>query len=180
MGVNVSKVALVFIGLSVLGLGISKVFFRDNDDPMQETSVTDGPTNTTEQTRQESPSEPKQSNLGLPLTPEQRNAIVKTKDLSMGASKMASQGKRVTFNIVVKLMDGRVVFNSRGDGRPWSGTIGDGSLMNGLDRGIRGMYQGGKRAIWIPSLFAYGPNGISGQVPPNSDLYAEVELLTVF
>jgi FKBP-type peptidyl-prolyl cis-trans isomerase len=179
--VSFSKIALILIGLSAVGLVIAQVLFKNTDEKMLVIESANDPATTPQQTTPEdSPSEAKPSNLGIPLTPEQRNAVVKTKDISMGSSKMASQGKKVSFNIVVKLMDGKVVFDSRGDSRPWTGTIGDGSLMNGIDRGIRGMYQGGKRAIWIPSLFAYGPNGISGQVPPNSDLYAEVELLTVF
>ncbi len=175
-----SKIALILIGLSAVGLVIAQVLFKNTDEKMLVIESANDPAAAPQQNTQESPNETKPSNLGVPLTPEQRNATVKTKDLSMGSSKVASQGKKVSFNIVVKLMDGKVVFDSRGDGRPWTGTVGDGSLMNGLDRGIRGMYQGGKRAIWIPAHFAYGRNGISGQVPPNSDLYAEVELLTVF
>jgi FKBP-type peptidyl-prolyl cis-trans isomerase len=108
-----------------------------------------------------------------------QNETVKTKDLTMGATKLATEGSRITYNVVIKLMDGKVVFDSYKD-KPWTGTLGNGSILTGLDKGIRGMYQGGKRAIWIPSYLAYGPFGIRPHIPPHAKLYAEVELLSVF
>lgn len=108
-----------------------------------------------------------------------QNETVKTKDLSVGSTKLATEGSRITYNVVIKLMDGKVVFDSYKD-KPWTGTLGNGSILTGLDKGIRGMYQGGKRAIWIPSYLAYGPFGIRPHIPPHAKLYAEVELLTVF
>jgi len=108
-----------------------------------------------------------------------QNDTVKMKDLRIGATKLATEGSRITYNVIIKLTDGKVVFDSYKD-KPWSGTLGNGSILTGLDKGIRGMYQGGKRAIWIPSYLAYGPFGIKPQIPPHAKLYAEVELLTVF
>jgi FKBP-type peptidyl-prolyl cis-trans isomerase len=109
-----------------------------------------------------------------PLTP------LQTKELKIGASKQATEGRQVSFHIIVKLRDGRVVFDSYKEGRPWQGVVGNGSILTGIDKGIRGMYQGGKRALWIPSYMAFGPSGVNPQVPPNANLYAEVELLSVF
>lgn len=111
---------------------------------------------------------------------ENRITSVKTKDLSIGASKKVESGNKVSYHVMIQLMDGKIVFNSRDQGKPWTGTVGGGSILNGIDDGIRGMFQGGKRAIWIPARFGYGPRGISGQVPPDSDLYAEVEIVSVF
>lgn len=93
---------------------------------------------------------------------------------------MVAEGSKVTFDILVKLTDGKIVMDSKKEGKPWKGAVGDGSLISGIDQLIRGMYPGGKRAMWIPSHLAYGANGINGQVPPNSRLYAEVELISVF
>ncbi|MCX6125804.1 MAG: FKBP-type peptidyl-prolyl cis-trans isomerase [Proteobacteria bacterium] len=118
--------------------------------------------------------------MGRPVTDEMRYLEPTKKDLVSGAGKMVVEGSNISFHIVMKLMDGKVVFDSRKDGRPWKGAIGDGTVLLGLDRTMRGMFVGGRRAIWLPPHLAYGEYGISPQVPPNSKVYAEVELLSVF
>jgi peptidylprolyl isomerase len=98
----------------------------------------------------------------------------------MGATKQAVSGSQVTFHILIKLKDGTVAIDSRKEAEPWKGVLGNGSMMSGLNEGLNGMFLGGKRAIWIPAHLAYGSGGIPGQIPPNSDLYAEVEMISVF
>ena len=102
------------------------------------------------------------------------------KDIKIGSSKKVEEGSNITFHVVMKLMTGKVVADSYRAGKPWQGIIGSGSILFGLDRGLRGMFQEGKRAIWIPQAFAYGENGLKPQIPPNADLYAEVEVIAVF
>ena len=53
-----------------------------------------------------------------------------------------------------------------------------GYVIQGWDLGIRGMREGGKRTIYIPSNLAYGLNGIPGIIPVNADLIFEIELLS--
>lgn len=134
----------------------------------------------TQGTAQQSPSNNPASKLGRPISPEERNKRVQTKDLVMGASKQAVSGSQVTFHILMKLKDGTVAIDSHKETEPWKGVLGNGSMMNGLNEGLLGMFQGGKRAIWIPAHLAYGTGGIPGQIPPNADLYAEVEMVSVF
>jgi uncharacterized protein len=52
-----------------------------------------------------------------------------------------------------------------------------GSLINGLFYGIDGMRIGGTRRLEIASHMAYGERGVSGVVPPNATLMAEVTVL---
>jgi FKBP-type peptidyl-prolyl cis-trans isomerase len=174
--VNFSRIVLLATGLVALGLVLARVLDRESDNTDSKDKLV------TASIKTDTPSpEPKESEANsAPKAQERLNTTVKTKDLSMGSTKKAELGSQVSFHVIVQLMDGKVVFDSRGQGQPWTGTIGDGSLLNGIDRGIRGMFQGGKRAVWIPSRLAYGTNGISGQVPPNADLYAEVELIAVY
>lgn len=47
----------------------------------------------------------------------------------------------------------------------------------GLDEAMDGMKVGGKRKIWVPAKAAYGTHGSPPLVPPNADLYFEVELI---
>lgn len=175
--VNFFRFGLIAIILVALGIGISGFLFKglETQDKDAETASETTSDNTAKTAGDSSEAKTNAaSDPGVPL-----NTTVKTKDLSLGSSKKADEGRTVSFHVRIQLMDGKVIFDSHG-GRPWSGTVGNGSLLNGIDRGIRGMYEGGKRAMWIPSLVGYGRNGIPGQVPPNADLYAEVELLKVF
>jgi FKBP-type peptidyl-prolyl cis-trans isomerase len=107
-------------------------------------------------------------------------AQVVWKDIKIGGSKKVEEGSNITFHLVMKLMTGKVVADSYRTDKPWQGIIGSGNILFGLDRGLRGMYQGGRRAIWIPEAFAYGANGLKPQIPPNADLYAEVEVIAIF
>ncbi len=102
------------------------------------------------------------------------------KDIKIGSGKQASEGRRVQVHAIMKLSDGKVVFDTYSQGQPWDGVVGDGRFIKGLDQGIRGMFVGGKRSLWIPSYLAFGAFGISPQVPPNSKIYAEIELMSVF
>ena len=177
------KVLIVGSMVAIIALLFARWLMSPSEQEQKEdqaSKASEGPTSAESDAKQEQKTESASPTLGTPLTPAQRNAQVKTKDLSIGANKKADEGSKVSFNIIMKLMNGKVVFDSAGEGRPWTGVIGNGSLLNGIDRGIRGMYQGGKRAIWIPAHFAYGSHGINDHVPPGSDVYAEIELLSVF
>ncbi len=180
-----NRFGLVVFFLVVLGFGMSRFMFNKEDATENSNSATNSGESAQDKAEQQASgnkSPPAGADVGLASQKKAERPItsVKTKDLTIGASKKVDSGNKVSYHVVIQLMDGKVVFNSRSQGKPWSGTVGDGSILNGIDRGIRGMYQGGKRAIWIPALFAYGSNGISGQVPPDSDLYAEVEVVAVY
>jgi len=59
--------------------------------------------------------------------------------------------------------------------------IGYGKVLDGCDRGIRGMKVGGIRVLKIPSYLGFGTEGFEGaySIPPNSDLQYTVELIAV-
>jgi len=59
--------------------------------------------------------------------------------------------------------------------------IGYGKVLDGCDRGIRGMKVGGIRVLKIPSHLGFGTEGFEGaySIPPNSDLQYIVELIAV-
>src|SRR5207244_1508433 len=50
-------------------------------------------------------------------------------------------------------------------------------VIAGWDEGVVGMKAGGKRKLFVPAKLAYGATGRGFQIPPNSDLVFEVELL---
>lgn len=61
-------------------------------------------------------------------------------------------------------------------GEPLEFTIGMGQVIEGWEKGLMGMKEGEIRKLTIPSRMAYGENSMDG-IPPNSDLYFEVELI---
>lgn len=63
-------------------------------------------------------------------------------------------------------------------GKPFSFTIGDGSVIKGWDIGVAGMQAGGERRIVIPADLAYGKKGVAG-IPGNSELTFDLKLMEV-
>lgn len=52
-------------------------------------------------------------------------------------------------------------------------------LIDGMKEGISTMKVGGERRIKIPAALAYGSQGVSGHIPPNSTIIFDVKLLGV-
>ncbi len=54
-----------------------------------------------------------------------------------------------------------------------------GRVIAGWNEGVVGMKVGGKRVLIIPSKLGYGAEGAGDDIPPNSDLIFEVEVLKI-
>lgn len=83
------------------------------------------------------------------------------------------------FTIWVREEDGDRFVVSSADNEPISFTIGSVDVVfPGWDEGVSTMNVGGKRLLVIPPELALGPQG-GGDIPPDSTLVMEVELLEV-
>lgn len=98
-------------------------------------------------------------------------------DKKLGTGPAAKKGSKVGMRYIGKLKDGKV-FDSCKKGKPFSFTIGDGSVIKGWDIGVAGMQAGGERRIIIPADLAYGKKGVAG-IPANSELTFDLKLLEV-
>jgi FKBP-type peptidyl-prolyl cis-trans isomerase FkpA len=67
----------------------------------------------------------------------------------------------------------------RGDFAPLEVTVGYRQVIAGWEEAMQLMNKGSKITVWIPSQHAYGPQGRSPQIPGNSVLVFDMELVDI-
>ncbi|SFU98107.1 FKBP-type peptidyl-prolyl cis-trans isomerase FkpA [Pseudoduganella namucuonensis] len=70
-------------------------------------------------------------------------------------------------------------FDSSVGREPLEFTLGKGMVIKGWDQGVQGMKVGGKRTLIIPSELAYGARAMGNDIPANSALIFDVDLVEV-
>ncbi len=104
---------------------------------------------------------------------------LKYKDTKAGKGAEAKLGDSVTVHYKGWLDNGKVFDSSRRPGRSeFNFRIGAGGVIRGWEEGVPGMKIGGKRELTIPPELGYGSQDM-GQIPPNSTLHFEIELIEV-
>lgn len=104
---------------------------------------------------------------------------VKAKDIVPGTGEEALSGKTVAVLLRLSLNQGTELTAALMGGPRVVIDLGRRDCMAGLRYGIVGMRVGGTREMKISPHLAYGKDGVSGLVPPNSLIRAVVELLDV-
>jgi FKBP-type peptidyl-prolyl cis-trans isomerase len=108
---------------------------------------------------------------------------LKYEDLKVGDGAEAKKGKNVQVHYTGWLLKdgekGKKFDSSHDRKEPFDFDLGAGDVIKGWDEGVAGMKVGGKRVLMIPSKLGYGARGAGRDIPPNSDLIFEVELLKV-
>jgi FKBP-type peptidyl-prolyl cis-trans isomerase len=103
---------------------------------------------------------------------------LKMQDLRVGDGESPQPGQTIKVSYVGTLEDGTEFDNSYKKAGPVDFRIGVGQVIKGWDEGVMGMKVGGKRKLFVPSALGYAarprPN-----IPPNSNLIFEIELLDV-
>lgn len=104
---------------------------------------------------------------------------LKIEDTVVGTGAVAEKGKTVTVKYRGTLLNG-TEFDSSLKKTPdtFDVVLGAGQVIKGWDEGLIGMKVGGKRRLTIPPELAYGSQG-QGQIPANSTLVFEIELVSV-
>lgn len=106
----------------------------------------------------------------------QQNLIIK--DLKVGKGNEVGGGDYIVIHYQGNLENGTKFDSSYDRGKPFKTRIGVGQVIEGWDMGVVGMKVGGKRKLTIPSTLAY-KDQVIGDIPPNSTLIFEVELLEI-
>ncbi|MGD2055558.1 MAG: FKBP-type peptidyl-prolyl cis-trans isomerase [Gammaproteobacteria bacterium] len=116
---------------------------------------------------------------GFTMTP----GGVRYQDLQTGSGPVAEKGDVATIHFRGWLAQagtrGKPFLDSRREGQPVRFVVGTDLVMPGWNEAVTGMRSGGRRLARIPSALAYGDRGLSGVVPPGSDLIFEIDLLAV-
>ena len=95
----------------------------------------------------------------------------------VGIGKRARIGDYVTLDLKIELMDGRLCYQT--DSIPDQFILGMGDQESGLHEALQLMKTNEKAKLVIPSYLAHGLLGDSKQIPPQSILLIDVELLNI-
>jgi FKBP-type peptidyl-prolyl cis-trans isomerase FkpA len=100
-------------------------------------------------------------------------------DLQEGTGGTAKAGDTVEVHYTGWLTNGTKFDSSVDRRQAFSFKLGAGRVIKGWDEGVAGMKIGGKRKLTIPSELGYGKRGAGSDIPPNSVLVFDVELLKI-
>lgn len=100
-------------------------------------------------------------------------------DMVEGTGATPQKGQTVTVHYTGTLENGRKFDSSVDRGQPYEFRLGEGAVIKGWDEGLASMKVGGKRKLIIPPVLGYGQRGSPPNIPPNSILLFDVELLGV-
>ncbi len=107
-------------------------------------------------------------------------------DEVVGTGNEAVAGRQVTVHYTGWLYDaskadkkGSKFDSSRDRNDPFAFRLGAGQVIRGWDEGVAGMKIGGRRRLTIPPEMGYGSRAMGSDIPANSTLVFDVELLDV-
>lgn len=99
-------------------------------------------------------------------------------DTTVGTGDEVPQGATITAHYTGALVKDGTIFQSSHDfGQPV--TFGLNQVITGWTQGVPGMKVGGVRRLVIPAAQAYGSASPSSNIPPNSDLVFDIELVAI-
>lgn len=98
-------------------------------------------------------------------------------DIKVGTGSSPKVTDMVTVNYIGKLTNGKVFDESAKHGGP--ATFPLNGVIKGWTEGVSTMKVGGKRRLMCPPDLAYGERSPSPDIPPNSTLVFDVELVKI-
>ncbi|XP_038877330.1 peptidyl-prolyl cis-trans isomerase FKBP43-like isoform X2 [Benincasa hispida] len=93
--------------------------------------------------------------------------------------KVATLKRKISVLYVGKLKESGEIVDSTEDKLPYKFRLGTGQVIEGWNAGLDGMRVGEKRRLTVPPSMGYGNEGDGGNIPPDSWLVYDVELVKV-
>jgi len=138
-----------------------------------------------QQQQKATPSKPQQQEAKKPQQQQQQKPQQKELQgglkytiLKEGSGAVATKGKSVGVRYVGTLTKNGKKFDAS-TGKPFTFRLGASEVIKGWDLGVAGMKIGEKRQLIIPAELGYGARGAGREIPPNSSLTFDVELVHV-
>ena len=101
-------------------------------------------------------------------------------DIVKGTGPAAKKGDTVIVNYVGQNFSNGQEFDASWDrGQPFAVQLGAGGVIQGWERGLIGIRQGGRRKLTIPPELGYGPQGQPPTIPPNETLIFVIDAVSV-
>jgi len=111
---------------------------------------------------------------------EPRDAVteLETIDVEVGTGEEVKPGATITAHYTGALVKNGIIFQSSLDfGNPI--TFGLSQVISGWTNGVPGMKIGGTRRLIIPADQAYGASSPAKNIPANSDLVFDIDLVAI-
>jgi peptidylprolyl isomerase len=96
-----------------------------------------------------------------------------------GKGALPAKGQTVVVHYRGSLLNGQEFDSSYSRNQPFEFTLGVGQVIKGWDEGIALMKVGTRATLLIPSALGYGSRGAGANIPPDSVLRFDVELINV-
>lgn len=100
-------------------------------------------------------------------------------DVAEGNGPVVPEGATITAHYTGALCKNGVIFQSSHDFGAQGITFPLSGVIQGWTKGVPGMKVGGTRRLVIPADMAYGAQSPSANIPPNSDLVFDIELVSI-
>lgn len=112
------------------------------------------------------------------FTPMKKVEQLEIIDITVGDGAEVHPGATITAHYTGALCKNGIIFQSSHDfGK--AVTFGLDQVIEGWTKGVPGMKIGGMRRLIIPSSMAYGSVRAASNIPPNSDLVFDIELVDI-
>jgi len=100
-------------------------------------------------------------------------------ELSKGTGRIPIAKDTVQIRYEAKYLDGYVFISNLNDSIDFAFIVGDGTIIPGIDEGVRYMKEGGKARLLTPSYLIYGRSGKAGYLPGYTPLTWQINLIRV-
>ena len=123
--------------------------------------------------------QPLQGTLLANFAPIDQVSELQVIDVAEGSGAVVPEGATITAHYTGAICKTGVIFQSSHDFGANGITFPLDGVIQGWTKGVPGMKVGGTRRLVIPAAMAYGSQSPSADIPANSDLVFDIELVSV-